>query len=409
MAEKGPERFQASLRLGQIISDFYANAHQAKANGQPVAWLSTFAPAEIVKAMGVYCVYPEAHAATCGGRDVAKYHCEITEGCGFSSHLCTYVRSDIGSAIAGADTKSPVGGLPKPDFLVAASSSCEVVTYWFEYLSNFFQVPLFLVDTPFVHQDNPEAVNYIKKQLLDLIAFLEKVLGKKFDNDRFMEVVRLSEKATGLYRDILELIKSVPAPATLMDIFAHNFVVLTMRGTEAAIEHYAGLKAEVEERRRQKIGALPEEKYRLYWDNIAIWFRFGWLGRKLTEAGAGLIASTYSRMFGYEQMDSSRPLESIAEYCYYPLTNRNPEWKIENILKLIDEYSIDGLIFHFTRSCKAFTLHQMVVKDAVSRQTHLPVVVLEGDMVDSRLFNEGQANTILDALIESLEGRKTPA
>ncbi len=406
MEKRAPDRFQASLKLGQMINDFYAGAHQAKAEGKPVAWVSTFSPAEILKAMDIVCVYPEAHAATCGGRDVAKYHCELTEACSFSPHLCTYARSDIGSALAGEETKSPVGGLPQPNLLVVVNSSCEVVTYWWEYLSNYFKVPLFVIDTPFVHDHNLEAVSYVKKQLLELIAFLENILSSKFDYDKFGEVVKRSEKCTRLYREILDLSKNIPAPATLFDMFAHNFVVLCLRGTEGAIQHYEGLRTEVEERVRQKIGALAEEKYRLYWDNIAMWFRFGWLARKFNEAGAALVTSTYSRMFGYEQLDAKKPLDSIAEYCYYPLTNRNPEYKVDNILRMVEEYSLDGLIFHFTRSCKAFTLHQMVVKDAVIRQTALPVVILEGDMVDSRLFVEGQANTIIDALMESVASRE---
>ncbi len=72
----------------------------------------------------------------------------------------------------------------------------------------------------------------------------------------------------------------------------------------------------------------------------------------------------------------------------------------------VDEYSLDGFIFHFTRTCKAFTLHQSVVRDAVIRQTGLPVITLEGDMVDSRLFVEGQANLVIDALIEALDTRE---
>lgn len=148
MTDKAPDRFQASLRLAQLINDSYTNAHQAKEEGKIIAWVSTFAPAEILKAMDIICVFPEAHSATCGGRDVAKAHCELTEACRFSPHLCTYARNDIGSALAGIDTKSPVGGLPKPDLLVVANSSCELVTYWWEFLSSFFKVPLFVIDAP---------------------------------------------------------------------------------------------------------------------------------------------------------------------------------------------------------------------------------------------------------------------
>ena len=404
--DKAPEKFQASVRLAQLISDSYAGAHQAKEEGKTIAWVSTFAPAEILKAMDIVCVFPEGHSATCGGRDVAKVHCELTEARSFSPHLCTYARNDIGSALAGADTQSPVGGLPKPDLLVVANSSCELVTYWWEYLSDYFNVPLFLIDAPFVHDSNPAALEYIQRQLNELIAFLETKLNKKMDYEKFGEIVKRSEKCLQLYRDVLDMTKAVPAPATLFDIFSHNFVALVYRGSEEAIQHYAGLKAEMEERRKNKIGAMANERFRLYWDNIALWFRFGWLGRKLKEPGAALVVSTYSWMFSYEQLDATRPLESIAEYCYYALTNRNPEYKINRINEIVKEYSLDGMIFHFTRSCKAFTLHQLVVRNAITQSTGLPVITLEADMVDSRFFNEQQVNLVLDTLIESMESQK---
>ena len=44
----------------------------------------------------------------------------------------------------------------------------------------------------------------------------------------------------------------------------------------------------------------------------------------------------------------------------------------------------------------------LVVRNAVIQSTGLPVITLEVDMVDSRLFNEQQANLVLDALMESM-------
>ena len=56
---------------------------------------------------------------------------------------------------------------------------------------------------------------------------------------------------------------------------ANHFMapIVVLRGTKEAVSFYDKLKVEVEERVARGEGALLEERYRLLWDNIAIWFR----------------------------------------------------------------------------------------------------------------------------------------
>ena len=42
----------------------------------------------------------------------------------------------------------------------------------------------------------------------------------------------------------------------------------------------------------------------------------------------------------------------------------------------------------------------MVSKELVTEETGVPGVIIEGDMVDSRVFNEAQIQTRIDALLE---------
>ncbi|MFX1476014.1 MAG: 2-hydroxyacyl-CoA dehydratase, partial [Promethearchaeota archaeon] len=54
------------------------------------------------------------------------------------------------------------------------------------------------------------------------------------------------------------------------------------------------------------------------------------------------------------------------------------------------------------RSCKRYSLGQMIAKESVTERTGVPGVIIEGDMVDSRLLNEAQIQTRLDALLEMI-------
>jgi benzoyl-CoA reductase/2-hydroxyglutaryl-CoA dehydratase subunit BcrC/BadD/HgdB len=118
--------------------------------------------------------------------------CEVAESLGYSRDLCSYARGDIGSALT---QKSPIGGLPRPDFLLACNNICGTVLKWYQALSRLFNVPLFFLDTPFIHHQRvPESMTYVHRQFEELIAFLETQTGKKFDRHRLAQVVRYSSK-----------------------------------------------------------------------------------------------------------------------------------------------------------------------------------------------------------------------
>jgi benzoyl-CoA reductase/2-hydroxyglutaryl-CoA dehydratase subunit BcrC/BadD/HgdB len=73
------------------------------------------------------------------------------------------------------------------------------------------------------------------------------------------------------------------------------------------------------------------------------------------------------------------------------------------MVELIKDYHLDGFVMFSVRSCKRYSLGQLVSKELVTKETGVPGVVIEGDMVDSRLFNEAQIQTRIDALLEMLQ------
>ncbi len=77
-------------------------------------------------------------------------------------------------------------------------------------------------------------------------------------------------EATDLWRAILELGKTIPAPFNAMEAFVLMAPIVTLRGTQISVDYYKQLLAEVEERVENNMGSIPEEKYRVLWDNLPI-------------------------------------------------------------------------------------------------------------------------------------------
>lgn len=403
------QRLEGQKRLGKLISEHYSGAQDVeKTKAQPIAWTTLASPNEILWAMDFYVQFPESYAATCGARHAAHAHCEITEARGYEHHLCTYCRNSIGSTIADREGMQPFEPLARPDFLLATNNTCILITKWWEHLSHYWKIPMINIDSPLVApgMDEREIVDHVKRQCLDLIKYLEGFTGKKFDYDRLQEIVRNGRNNTDSYRAMLTAIKHDPVPATFFDLIGHTFPSLALRYKPEAGEHYRLMKAELDQRIRDGIAAMPGIKYRLYWDGIPYWFAIKNLSEKLQSLGMCLVTTTYFEIFAFDSLDPSRPLESVAENTAMCYMNRSTDYKAKMTEKLFRDFKLDAGIFAYAMSCKPFSLSMHYISDYI-QQKCAPVTIIEGDIVDETFYNEARNNMKLQALAEALAERSS--
>jgi len=135
-------------------------------------------------------------------------------------------------------------------------------------------VPLFILDTPFCHTEYTEEMRkYVRRQIDEYLRFLEEHCGKKYDYDRMKEVGKLSVTGQKLWQAVLDTTMHKPAPMSAFDAFFHLALIVTLRGTQQAVDYYEMLLAEMKKRIANGIGAIPNERYRLLWDNLPVWYR----------------------------------------------------------------------------------------------------------------------------------------
>ena len=378
----------------------YANPHRK------VAWVTSGAPVELLKALGFYVVYPENHAAICGTARVAVSIASEAEARGYSRDLCSYARTDLGAAFSG---KTPVGRLPRPDLLLACTNICQTVLFWYRVLAEHFGAPLLLIDTPFVYYDvaPPHAIDYVRRQLEDAVPLAERIAGRRLVDADLRRVARLSKQASELWMEVMQRNRHRPAPISAIDQFIQMAPIVEMRGDAVTVDFYADLLREVDERIRDGVAAVRLERHRLLWDNLPIWYRLRCLGETLGAQGVVLAASTYTNAWGElaPLIDPDQPLESAARTYLYPILNRSTGHKLKTMLAMAQDYALDGVILHSDRSCKPYSMGQMDQRDRLIREQGLPALLLEADHNDTRCFNEEQASSRLAAFLEMLEAR----
>jgi bcr-type benzoyl-CoA reductase subunit B len=405
-ADKQRRKIKAAAQMKQIMTAYYIEAKTAAANGKKVAWITSGGPVEPLIAMDVIPVYPENHGAMIGAAKLGTDLCEKAEAMGYSGDLCSYARADIACAPLDA---GPIGGLPRPDFLVCCNNICGTVLKWYEVQARFFNVPLFILDTPFCHTEfSEQARTYVKRQIEEYILFLETILARPLDLDRMAEVGRLSVEGQRLWQAVLDTAAHRPAPLSAFDAFFHLALIVTLRGTAVVVDYYKGLLAEMNQRIAEGIGAVADERYRLLWDNLPIWNRTRWLSERFAAQGACLVADTYTTAWcgSLKYMDPNDFLTSMAEGYTRIYLNIGVDAMAAEVLAMIDKYQADGLVMHSNRSCKPYSLGQYDIARIVSRQRGLPTLIIEADMVDERCFAESQIATRIEAFMETLGGGK---
>ncbi|MEW6717987.1 MAG: 2-hydroxyacyl-CoA dehydratase [Chloroflexota bacterium] len=374
----------------------YANLHNK------VTWVTSGAPVEFLQALGFYILYPENHAAVCGTVRLAEEIASQAENAGFSQDICSYARTDLGTVISG---KTPVGRLPRPDLLVACTNICQTVLLWYRVLSHRLDVPLILIDTPFIYsQVTDHAVEFVKRQIEEAIPTAEKVAGKSLKMYKLEEVAKLGLQASELWLEVIERAQHRPAPISVFDQFIHMAPIVEMRGNPGTVDFYAAMLREVDERIAQGIGVIKEEKKRLLWDNLPIWYRLRFLAEFLGRRGVAVVASTYTNAWGElsRLIEVSRPIESMARTYIFIILNRGTGDKLSVMKRMVEDFHLDGAILHSDRSCKSYSIGQLDQRDRLMREVGVPALLLEADHNAPRAFSEEQVSNRLAAFVEML-------
>jgi len=388
----------------RLMKAYYFMVKKPSWFGKKVAWITSGGPVEPLYAMGILPFYPENYGAMCGASRMSVPLCEAAEHKGYSRDLCSYALTDIGSSLTG---KGPLGILPKPDFLVCGNNICGTVIKWYEVQARAYHVPIFFLDTPFVHDEIHEhTLQYVEKQMEGYITFLERQLRRPFSEKRFQKIVSWSFEAITLWREILELSKNHPAPIAAFDAFIHMAPIVTLRGTRWAVRYYRRLKKEIEERVKEGEGAFAREEIRLIWDNIPIWYDIRNLSKILSSKGAVLVGDTYTSAWALDQVDVNQPLKGLARAYATIHLNLGLKHKIKKMTSLLEKYGAHGFIMHSNRSCKPYSLGQYDLKREVSNATGRPGLIIEADHTDSRSYAPSQVEKQLQLFLEIIKGKE---
>ena len=344
----------------QLLQEFTAKTYdeirEAKENGELIGWSTSNFPKEICQTFDLKIMYPENHSAAVAAKKGAIPFCEKAEGLGYSMDLCSYARINLGFVEREEDFGFGLD-VPAPDFLCVSNNICTTVIKWYENLSHNLDIPFLLLDIPY-NTDGYYTANktsYIKAQLQYIIDEFERITGKKFDYEKFHEILRISSINGALFTKALDLIgKNKPSPVSGFDGYNFMALMVVAKGRPETTEILKAYIAELEERLATGNYAFEgEEKYRLMYDGLACWPYLRHNSETLASMGVNTVGSIYCNIFGTSFND-------LDEYCQgYASTNNSQgiDLALQRRRAMIDEYHCDGTLCSVTRSCKLSLIH----------------------------------------------------
>jgi benzoyl-CoA reductase/2-hydroxyglutaryl-CoA dehydratase subunit BcrC/BadD/HgdB len=399
-------RLKAANDLRKTMDDYFARLRDAAETGRRmIAWCTSVGPAELLYSMGFEVYFPENHGAMLGAGKNADKYIPSAVAIGYSPEICSYLTSDIGAFLQNETPLQKMGfkSVPKPDILVYNTNQCREVSDWFSFYARHFNVPVLGIHTPLgIDELTPGIIKNVSDQIEGLIPELEKVAGQKFDPDKFREAVGLSHEGCVLWRKVLEKAMHRPSPVNFFDAAIHMGPIVVMRGTQYAVDYYKILLAELEERIQNNTGAIPVEKHRIYWDGMPLWYKLSSLAKLFSGLDTCIVASTYCNSWVFDDLDAGNPFESSALAYSKLFIVRSDHVKEKILEKLLKDFSVDGLIYHESKTCHRNSNNLYGLQNRLFETTRIPYLEINGDLNDPRCFSEEQSIIAIETFIDQI-------
>lgn len=353
----------------------------------------------------------------------ARRAAEVAEAAGYGKDFCGYARLFLGSFIANIN---PYGGnVPSPDFAVGLAG-CQTVGKWFNEVARINPMPNFVHEEPLnIRRGNlrKHVIDFLTGGFLKTIEFLEKVTGKKIDEEKFIEATCTQLSCYVLWAQICELNRNIPAPLNLRWMYSLFVPAHQDPCNKDSLEFYKMLKDEVEYRVKNQIAALATERFRLMHFAQPPTF-FMDLFKVTDKYGAVVVGSpsifTMASAFQWKE-DGTLDIKQDPSKTGVVLKNKEEaarllaEWRlncaffqsyyfpsrIKDYLYMMKVWQAEGAVMHIDRSCQGQSMGLIEIKNAFQREG-IRTIHYEGTNVDPRDFDANQVIDRLETFLESL-------
>ena len=426
MAKYPTEPLKCWKKAKQLREQYYLNYAQAKEKGG-IRWAGGSLAFDAIPAglgRDVYSLTGEPYSASVAlDANLNKKCQDAVAAAGYARDMCSSMRTYLGSIYL--DKYLYGGRFPKPDFNFQTQICC-THSKWYQAASKLEGTPAMYIDLSVgPYKDLTDArLMYVTDQCLDSIDWMEKITGRRFDDELFIEAVKNEMRSTSLWAAISCENKAKPAPLDEKTMYSLYVLALLSKSSKWCVDFYEELYDEVKDRVKRGIAAVPNERCRVISDLQPPW-GFLRIFRYLEEFGAVSIGSHYTFTLGgaFETKPDgswgprSLPWENGIEmntreqvmkmYCDWNIAKPimqhffDPRIKTQMMKTIVREWGVDGVMMHLNRGCEGLSLGSMENRTGLVA-AGIQVMTYEGNMGDERDFDLVRTQSRVDSFMETL-------
>lgn len=393
--EKQPSPFhtlEATKLRSQLIGRLFRKAYQ---KDSVVAWRSSFVPTEMLFALDIIPFPPESVISMFANSHLTDDILKTAEDNNHSRDTCSFLRGTVGSVISDY--------MPMPDFLIATSLYCHGSSQVFHSLSKRYHKPFYYIDAPYDY-NRPYALEYVAKQLEEIMKKMAKDSNREFDIERLKTSIEYSNQARGYYVKVNELRKHKPTPMLGGEAIDYAIMLAHTFGCQEMVEICKTLYEELKRRVDSGIGSLKEERHRILWRQLRPYYTIVPLEYLEITHKAAIVFEEVNYIY-WPLMDPDDPFKSLAKKLLSnPPSDFSKMW-LNATINFVNNYDVDGIVEFAHWGCRYLSANTQIVKDALQTK-NIPILVLDGDCIDRRDYSDAQIKTRIDAFIEILNRKK---
>lgn len=353
------------------------------------AIVSLYLPCEILHAMGIYQMFPEAISCYLAAAGSEKIFIETAENNGVPKTLCSYHKAFIGMVESGV--------LPKPKFIINTSLACDVNHLSFRRAADFYNIPHFMIDVP--NDYNERNLKYVENQLYEMTAFIEKNSGVQLEENKLNAVIGRSKNTIRNYKKMLECRKDIFLSDEMTSQMLSVFATHVMLGTKEAEKYTADMIRQMSDCPKKRKGV------RLLWVHTLPYWQDALRDLINFTERCEIVACDMALDAIDVDTDEKNPYRYMADRLLRNTVNGSRENRINAVLKYAEELDADGVVWYCHWGCKQTAGSSSAAKEILEKNG-IPTLILDGDGCNSQNVNDGQTVTRMEAFLELLENRK---
>jgi benzoyl-CoA reductase/2-hydroxyglutaryl-CoA dehydratase subunit BcrC/BadD/HgdB len=417
MADK---QLDATIAAAGFQKQWFANLRRRVFDErQPYALVQADVPFELFDLVDIPAVSNQWWAAIVAAKRQAAAYLDAMAADGHHDGLCRYCSLGYTSTRYSDVQEPPWGGLPTPR-LLCARLTCDCIHRVFSLWAETFGSEFIEIDNPGANYlpprwwelsrhrwrelVEPHRLAFAVSTLERLVERVEAITKRRLDRAALRERLEKVNQQEETFDAVRGLIASAPeVPVRMTEQISNVMATQWVRGSEWALSHARAFHEEVRHRVKAGVAACPGERARLMWIGAGLWHDTDFYTEFESSHRAVFVWSMYLAFGpdGYIRYGLDDPMAALAsrsasfnEYLH------NPPWASEWIVQQARDHRIDAAVVLHPRSMKPAATGRLFIERALE-SAGIPVLPIEGDVVDERAWNPAAARAAVRAFLDT--------